>query len=61
MISLEDKMLVAENCIEYKPKKYIVSLSMSSICTNCDYCENYKNNICSKGLFEKIDEMVKIN
>lgn len=61
MISLEDKMLVAENCIEYKPRKNIIILNMSYICVNCNYCENYEDGICSKELFKKIDQMVKVN
>ncbi|NMM64113.1 hypothetical protein HBE96_15840 [Clostridium sp. P21] len=61
MVSLEDKMLVAQNCTEYETKDHIKILNMSYMSENCNYCINYKDGACSKNLFEKIDEVVKIN
>ncbi|AKA71187.1 hypothetical protein [Clostridium scatologenes] len=61
MISLEDKMLVAQNCEEYEPKDYVNITNMSYMSQNCNYCINYNNGTCDKKLFDKIDKMIKVN
>ncbi|WP_123052604.1 hypothetical protein [Clostridium sp. JN-1] len=59
MLSFQNKMLVAQNCHEYKA--YIVFTNMSALSPNCDYCVNYENESCTKNLFEKIDQIIKVN
>ncbi len=61
MVSLQDKMLVAENCIEYETKNYIRIINMSSICGSCNDCVNYINDVCTKKLFEEIKQIVMKN
>lgn len=52
-------MLVAQNCNEYEG--YVVFTSISAISPNCDYCVNYKNGSCTKNLFKKIEQIIKVN
>lgn len=59
MISVQQKMLVAENCGEYKPK--ILITSMSSISQGCEGCISYINGKCTKELFKKIEEKIRMN
>ncbi|MFL0197046.1 hypothetical protein ACJDU8_15985 [Clostridium sp. WILCCON 0269] len=61
MFPLQDKMIVAENCKEYRAKNYMFSLQASYISNNCSNCTNFCNNRCSKNLFHKIGEMISVN
>lgn len=61
MVSLQNKVLVAQNCIEYESKSYIKIINMSSICEGCSDCVNYINGKCSKELFEEIEQIIKMN
>lgn len=59
MSSIHQKMLVAENCIEYRPKNF--TISMSFISQGCSSCISYINGECSKELFEEIKERISMN
>lgn len=61
MVSLENKMVVAQNCIEYEPKNYIRIINHSSISESCDDCANYIDGKCNRKLFDEIHEIVKTN
>lgn len=61
MVSLEDKILVAQNCREYEPKNYVKIINNSYISGSCDDCENYIDGVCNKKLFQEIESIVKIN
>ncbi|CAB1262811.1 hypothetical protein ACFHWD_19455 [Clostridium sp. MT-14] len=61
MISIQDKMLVAENCKEYKSKNYIVGLQASYVSNSCSNCVNFINEQCSKKLFDEIDGILNMN
>lgn len=61
MISIQEKMLVAENCEEYKSKIPILNESVSAISQGCNTCVNYINDKCTKRLFEQIGERIRIN
>ncbi|MTK13623.1 MAG: hypothetical protein F8N39_16580 [Clostridiaceae bacterium] len=61
MISIQEKMLVAENCAEYKPKVYTFNSNRSAISQGCNTCVNYINDKCNKELFEQIEEKIRIN
>ncbi|MBC2582842.1 hypothetical protein [Clostridium sp. DJ247] len=61
MILSYEKMLVAENCEEYKAKSYMLTSSMSLIAQSCFQCKNYVKGKCIKGLLEKIEEKIKTN
>lgn len=61
MISLQDKILVAQNCEAYKPKSYMLTAAISYIAQSCNQCVNYTNGKCIKELFEEIEEKIKIN
>lgn len=54
-----EKMLVAENCIEYTPKDF--TTSMSFISQGCNSCINYIEGKCNRELFEEIKESISIN
>jgi hypothetical protein len=59
MSSIREKMLVAENCIEYTPKNFTVD--MSFISQGCSSCISYINDQCDKQLFEQINQKISIN
>lgn len=61
MISTQEKMLVAENCEEYKSKVYTLNAEMRAISQGCNTCVNYMNDRCTKELFEQIEEKIRIN
>lgn len=61
MISIQEKMLVAENCEEYKSKFYTLNAGMSAISQGCNTCVNYINDKCTKELFEQIEKKIRIN
>lgn len=61
MISIQEKMIVAENCEEYKPKEHVLNASMSAISQGCDICINYINDKCTRELLKKINEEIRIN
>jgi hypothetical protein len=59
MSSIHQKMLVAENCIEYRPKNF--TTNMSFISQGCSSCISYINGECNKELFEEIKERISMN
>jgi hypothetical protein len=59
VVSAQQKMLVAENCMEYKPKVLIKAMSFISL--GCGSCISYINGKCTKELFEEIEEKIKMN
>ena len=59
MNSIHQEILVAENCMEYKPKKFTTTISCIS--SGCSSCISYISGKCTKDLFEEIEEMIKIN
>lgn len=61
MISIQDKMIVAENCKEYKPKNYIEGLKVSYLSNSCSNCVNFVNERCSKKLFDEIEGIINMN
>lgn len=61
MISIQDKIMVAENCEEYKPKVYILSANITALSQGCNTCVNYVNDKCSRKLFEEIEKKIKVN
>ncbi|WP_333861825.1 hypothetical protein [Clostridium sp.] len=61
MFSLQNKMIIAENCKEYKSKTYTADLQTSYISNDCSNCINFSNNICKKNLFNKIGKMINNN
>ncbi|EDK35796.1 Hypothetical protein CKL_3818 [Clostridium kluyveri DSM 555] len=61
MFSLQNKMIIAENCKEYRAKSYMSDLQTSYISNDCSNCINFSNNTCTKNLFNKIGKMISIN
>ncbi|MCT8978743.1 hypothetical protein N4T77_19355 [Clostridium sp. CX1] len=59
MISVQQKMIVAENCVEYKPKVFITA--MSFISQGCESCRSYIDGKCTKELFTVIEEKIRMN
>lgn len=59
MSSIHQEMLVAENCIEYKPKNF--TSTMSFISQGCNSCISYISGKCNKELFEEIGERIRMN
>lgn len=59
MNSIREKMLVAENCIEYTPKNF--AIDMSFISQGCGSCISYIDGECNKRLFEQINQKISIN
>lgn len=61
MFSLQDRMIVAENCEEYKPKNYMLDPQASYISNDCNSCINFSHNKCKKNLIDEIGKMISIN
>jgi hypothetical protein len=61
MVSLQDKILVAQNCDAYRSKTYMLITPISYIAQNCSQCINYTNGKCIKELFKQIEEKIKVN
>ncbi|WP_368489438.1 hypothetical protein [Clostridium sp. BJN0013] len=61
MFSSQDKMIIAENCKEYRARSYMLSLQASYVANDCSNCMNFSNNKCTKNLFNKIGKMISIN
>ena len=59
MASVQQKMLVAENCAEYEPKNF--TTAMSFISQGCSSCISYMSGKCAKELFEEIEEKIRLN
>lgn len=59
MTSVQQKMLVAENCAEYEPKKFTTAMSLIS--QGCSSCISYMSGKCAKELFEEIEEKIRLN
>lgn len=59
MSSIHEKMLVAENCIEYEPKSF--TINMSFISQGCSSCVSYIDGKCDRELFECIKENISMN
>ncbi|HBC96557.1 MAG TPA: hypothetical protein DC034_07150 [Clostridium sp.] len=61
MISIQNKMVVAENCKEYRPKNDVMGLEVSYISNSCNDCVNFVDEQCSKKLFDEIEKIVNMN
>lgn len=61
MISIQDKMIVAENCKEYESKNYTVGLKASYLSNSCSNCVNFVNEQCNKKLFDEIEGIINMN
>jgi hypothetical protein len=59
MASVQQKMLVAENCTEYEPKNFTTAISFIS--RGCNSCISYISGKCNKELFEVIEEKIRLN
>jgi hypothetical protein len=59
MSSIREKMLVAENCIEYEPKSF--TINMSFISQGCSSCISYIDGKCDRELFEGIRKSINMN
>jgi len=56
---IREKMLVAENCMEYTPKDF--TINMSFISQGCSSCINYIDDKCDRELFEGIKDSISMN
>lgn len=61
MIVSEAKSLVGENCSEYDSKNILSKSSMTNLAQSCISCSSYVNGRCTKDLFNKIYEALKVN
>lgn len=61
MVSMYQKIIVAENCDEYQSRNYVLNSQISYISHGCSDCINYVNNKCTRELFEEIEERIKKN
>jgi len=59
MSSICEKMLVAENCMEYTPKNFTVN--MSFISQGCSSCVSYIDGKCNRELFDEIKASITMN
>lgn len=59
MSSIHENVIVAENCIEYKPKNF--TTNMSFISQGCISCLSCINGECTKELFKEIEERIRLN
>lgn len=61
MVGNETKMRVAQNCHAYHPRYLFSSMSLGSSSQSCSNCMNFTRGRCSKELFDKIKDEIRVN
>jgi len=61
MLESEIKNIIAQNCNSYETKFKIINMSVGRLCESCNNCINFRGDICSKGLFNEMKDIISIN
>lgn len=61
MLDSEMKNIIAQNCNSYETKFQIINMSVGRLSESCSNCINFKRDVCSKGLFNEMKDIISIN
>lgn len=57
----DNRSLVGENCLEFDSRFILTKGNMTHLAQSCINCTNYVSGQCSKGLFNKVYEILSVN
>jgi hypothetical protein len=61
MLSEVDKMKVAQNCRDFKPRSIGIMNGFGNMAESCSNCENLKGEECEKRRYDDIVRLININ